>query len=457
MEKRAELQLSFLLSLAAVWLAASMFLVAQDQPASRPTIELPPVVQSVHANRSGPGMIVAQQPSFPAEIVLSNHADKDWLDYTQVTSRTHAEIVSARLGWAYVLPGGLEFHAGDVFTPTGGVAAGASFTVESQGAAPRPDAKDFIAFVEQTTFANGTVSNASHAEIADFYSKCCTGPNAGKIVMPKELALKERLDIPGGPSANGIGVTPNLKPIKFDIVSFRPTERPGRGREMPADGDFIAYHGSTVESLLLFAYSVKKNYFLISGEPDWAKAETYEFIAKVGAEDVAQFKAMTLTDKRMMVRAALADALKLKVHEDTEMHPVFDLVVAKGGPKLTEYQAGDTVTPPGRPAMSGKVLVWFDPFNLTCQDITMAELVNSLSGPNRAGRVVIDKTGLTGAYDFTLPIPYRPLPEQFRQMAEDSGVPSFLEGIKQLGLALVPDKGPIDGIVIDHIEKPETN
>jgi uncharacterized protein (TIGR03435 family) len=157
------------------------------------------------------------------------------------------------------------------------------------------------------------------------------------------------------------------------------------------------------------------------------------------------------------VRAALTEALKLKVHDDTEMHPVFNLVVAKSGPKLTEYQPGDTVTPPSRPAMSGKVLAWFDPFNLTCQDTTMAELVNSLSGPNRAGRVVIDKTGLTGAYDFNVPIPYRPLPEQFRQMAEDSGVPSFLEGIKQLGLALVPDKGPIDGIVIDHIEKPETN
>jgi uncharacterized protein (TIGR03435 family) len=457
MEKRTEQLLSFPLFAAAAWLAGSMSLVAQDAPESRPTLTLPPVVKSVHANRSGPGMIVAQQPSFPAEIVLSNHADKDWLAYTQVTSRTHAEIVSAKLGWAYVLPGGVEFHAGEVFTPTGGVSAGSSFTVPSQGAAPRPDAKDFIAFVEQTTFADGVVSNASHDEISDFYNKCCTGPNAGKIVMPKEVALKDRLNIPGGPAANGLANTPNLRPIKFDIVSFRATERPGRGREMPADGDFIAYHGSTIESLLLFAYSMKKDYFVINGEPDWAKNDTYEFTAKVAPEDIAVFKAMTLTDKRLMVRAALTEALKLKVHDDTEMHPVFNLVVAKSGPKLTEYQPGDTVTPPSRPAMSGKVLAWFDPFNLTCQDTTMAELVNSLSGPNRAGRVVIDKTGLTGAYDFNVPIPYRPLPEQFRQMAEDSGVPSFLEGIKQLGLALVPDKGPIDGIVIDHIEKPETN
>jgi uncharacterized protein (TIGR03435 family) len=87
----------------------------------------------------------------------------------------------------------------------------------------------------------------------------------------------------------------------------------------------------------------------------------------------------------------------------------------------------------------------------------MPELVNSISGPERAGKVVIDKTGLTGGYDFTVPIPYRPLPAQFQQMAEESGVPSFLDGLKQLGLQLVSGKGQIQGVVIDHIEKPETN
>jgi uncharacterized protein (TIGR03435 family) len=107
--------------------------------------------------------------------------------------------------------------------------------------------------------------------------------------------------------------------------------------------------------------------------------------------------------------------------------------------------------------MTGKVLSWFDPFNLVCQDQTMADLVNSMSGPDRAGRVVIDKTGLTGAYDFTVPIPYRPLPEQFKEIAEDSGVPTMFDGLKQLGLQLVQAKEPIQGIVVDHIERPPDN
>jgi len=54
-------------------------------------------------------------------------------------------------------------------------------------------------------------------------------------------------------------------------------------------------------------------------------------------------------------------------------------------------------------------------------------------GENRAGRIVIDKTGLTGNYNFTVPIPYTQLPEQLKQMADDSGVPSMFEGLKQVG------------------------
>ena len=89
----------------------------------------------------------------------------------------------------------------------------------------------------------------------------------------------------------------------------------------------------------------------------------------------------------------------------------------------------------------------------------MADLVSVLSGPDRAGRVVIDKTGLTGTYDFTVAIPFRPLPEQLQQAAEDAGVGSLsvFDGVKQLGLQLVPSTGPIRGMVVDHIERPEAN
>jgi uncharacterized protein (TIGR03435 family) len=428
------------------------------QEAARPTIDLPPPPHSVRANHSAMPMIEVPQPDFPAQINLANHGDKDWLESAQVKNLKSAGIVSMKLGWAYVLTGGLEFHAGDVFTAVGGL--GGTFQVPAQSAAPRADAKGFLAFVEEVTLADGTVVDADHAKVTAFYTACCTGANAGKVATTAAAAPAQK-NVAGGAAVKVYARTPNLKPITFDVISFRKSQEPGSGRELPVNGDFIAYHGSTIDSLLQFAYGGLNNqgYMLISGEPDWVKTDYYEFQAKVAPEDVAEWKAMTVTDKRFMVQAALEDALKLKVHEDTADHPVYNLVVAKGGPKLMEYEPGDTLTPPypGAQAKTGRVLQWFDPFNLVCQDITMAELVNSLSGPDRAGRMVIDKTGLTGAYDFTVPIPYRPLPEQFQQIAEDSGVPTMFEGLKKIGLQLVQAKGPINGIVVDHIERPPEN
>ena len=437
---------------------SGMMQTSLAQDAARPTIDIPPPPHSVRASHSAMPMIEASQPDFPAQIALAHHGDKDWLESAQVKSLKPAGIVSVKLGWAYVLASGLEFHAGDVFTVVGGV--NGMFQVPAQDAAPRADAKGFLSFVEEVTLPDGTVVDADHSKVTAFYTTWSAGANAGKVASTAAAAPAQK-NVAGGAAVKIYARTPNLKPIAFDVVSFRKSERPGSGREMPANGDFIAYHGSTVHNLLLFAYGGLNNqgYMLISGEPDWVNTDYYEFQAKVAPEDVAEWKAMTVTDKRYMVQAALEDALKLKVHADTDEHPVYNLVVAKGGPKLMEYEPGDTVTPsyPGAQAMTGKVLSWFDPFNLVCQDITMAELVNSLSGPDRAGRMVIDKTGLTGTYDFTVPIPYRPLPEQFKEIAEDSGVPTMFEGLKKLGLQLEQAKGPINGIVVDHIERPPEN
>jgi uncharacterized protein (TIGR03435 family) len=423
---------------------------------------LPPVPKSEHASHTGPTVIVARQFGFPAEIAVSTQNDKDWLNSVQVTSRTRAEIISAKVGWAYVLASGLDFHEAALATPNGGVSGGGSFWLDGQGAAPRTDAKDFVAFVEQVTFDDKTEYNADHAKIADFYSACCTPAGKAKAAADKDAAAKEqaaRDATPGGSSGTGPKRADNLKPITFDVVSFRRADHGGSSKvDMPADGDFIAYHGQPINQLIVFAYGgLKKDYFTVSGEPAWATTDLYEFQAKVAHEDLATWKAMTLTDKRYMMRTLLEDVLKLKVHEDVTEHAVYNLVVAKGGPKLTEYQPGDALKTPWGATLTGKVLTWVDPFHLVCQDETMADLVNSISGANRAGRVVIDKTELKGTYNFSVPIPYAPLPAQLQQMGEDQGVPSIFDGLKQLGLQLVPGKGPIDGIVVDHMEKPAEN
>jgi uncharacterized protein (TIGR03435 family) len=404
-------------------------------------------------------MIQTQQDDFPAEIRTITQGETNWVEQVTLISRTHTEIVSARVGWAYAMPTGLEFHQSDVLKLQPGLlAGGTSFPLQGLDVPPRADARDLVVFVAQVTFPDNSVHNYDQAKVAAFFKDCCTGANAGRV--PPVPQGRVQKGMPGGDIGTGMIVTTELKPITFDVVLFKRTDKPGAGREFPLDGDFIAYHGSTIESLILFAHIGPKGYTSIASasEPEWVRTELYDFTAKVAAEDVAQWKKMTLTDKRAMVGYLLADALKLKVHQQGEPQPVYDLVVAKGGPKLMDYHAGDTLTFPGRKPMTGSVLGWMmNPFYLYGQDATMADLVNILSGPQRAGRVVIDKTGLTGTYDFALGAPPLSLPTFLQQAADDAGVPTLQESLKQVGLALVPSKGPVDEIVIDHIERPDTN
>lgn len=65
-----------------------------------------------------------EQPTFPAEIARTSGNDNDWLQMARVTSRTAMEIVSVRVGWAYALPSGPEFHQGQAITPTGAILQG---------------------------------------------------------------------------------------------------------------------------------------------------------------------------------------------------------------------------------------------------------------------------------------------------------------------------------------------
>jgi uncharacterized protein (TIGR03435 family) len=415
-------------------------------------------VQSVRAAHRMAGVIETEQPNFPAEIARDTHSDKDWLQMARIASRTATEITSVRVGWAYALPAGLEFHQSDAITPPGGIPQGGAYETGDLGVAPRAGALDLVTFVEQVTLKNGMVLNADHAKISEYYKDCCTGTKAGDQPQPPQARVQPSM--PGGTPMLVLQPTPNLKPITFDVVSFKrvkPDQNPlglRARRKLPDDGDFISYHASSVDDLLLFAYAgTGSGPFAISGEPDWVKNDLYDFTAKVAPEDVEAWKNLQLIDKRAMVRRVLEDALKLKVHTDTSMHQVYDLVVAKGGPKLMDYHVGDTVTPPfpsSKPT-TGYVLTGFNRGNMVCQDVTMADLVGILSRPGvGVGREVIDKTGLRGTYDFDLLMPHGEGAEQL----EDAGVPSVFDGLKELGLQLVPSKGPNRGIVIDQIERP---
>jgi uncharacterized protein (TIGR03435 family) len=147
----------------------------------------------------------------------------------------------------------------------------------------------------------------------------------------------------------------------------------------------------------------------------------------------------------------------LAIHGETRDVPIFELVVAKSGPKLKPFDRSctpiewtKTVLDPGDcrnegGASGSKVTRYWHA--ITIDEFTMAVLDKQFTG-----RAVVNKTGITGLFDIHLEF----TPEQDSSTA-DAGPSIFTAVQEQLGLRLVPARGPEEIIVIDHVERPSEN
>jgi bla regulator protein blaR1 len=197
----------------------------------------------------------------------------------------------------------------------------------------------------------------------------------------------------------------------------------------------------------------------VLGAPPWVKTERYDIDAKVEEADVPKVAKLSRIERNEMMRSVLVDRFQFAAHLETRELPEYELVVAKGGSKLKEATPGDTYPSglkddQGRSA-PGMMRVGFGTFD--CQAIPIASLLETLT--QLTGRTVVDRTGLTGRYDIHLrwtPEGSRPAP-QADGTAEDSAVDFFTAVQEQLGLTFRSAKGPVDILVVDHIEKPSEN
>ena len=212
-------------------------------------------------------------------------------------------------------------------------------------------------------------------------------------------------------------------------------------------------HCQTIKTLLDVAYGGGPTY-LVKGEPDWVDSDPYDFVAKVAPEDVPVWSKLDVPTKRLMVRAVLPDVLNLKVHIEIQSRPIYNLVVAKGGPTFSETKPDPNApTDPQTPVRGSVHRVDYDEAAYT--NSTMLDLAGGLAA--RLDRDVIDKTGLTGRYDFHVkPLPYQHYDPKTTNV-EDTDFAGIIEGVKNLGLRLEPGKADTTVIVIDHIERPAEN
>jgi len=242
--------------------------------------------------------------------------------------------------------------------------------------------------------------------------------------------------------------------IKFDVFYLKRCAPGNYGiTRTVATGDSWQKHCQPIKSLLNIAYGGGSTY-LVKGEPDWVDSDPYDFQAKVASEDVPTWQKMDDSAKRLMIRAALPDALNLKAHIEIQTRPVYNLVVAKGGPKFSVSKPDPNApTDPKTPVRGSAASVGIDEVAYT--NCTMTDLADALAA--RLDHDVINKTGLTGRYDFHV----KPLPSAHydpkTSSVENTDFGGIIEGIKNLGLRLELGKAETNVVVIDHIERPSEN
>jgi uncharacterized protein (TIGR03435 family) len=247
---------------------------------------------------------------------------------------------------------------------------------------------------------------------------------------------------------------PSIKIPQFDVISVKPSNDNRTRVQFTPDG--MRGMGVTTQFLLFEGFGgINQNQVI--GEPSWATTEGFDIEAKVAAEDLPTLARMTFEQRRTMFQQILADRFKLVAHHETRVLPIYQLIIGKNGSKLKESAPDDPAS-----AASRRKGMMFGLGKVTATDGPLSMLIPPLS--RQLGRIIVDKTGLTGRYDFTLewtPEGAAPQPAGGSPSGaappDQSGPDIFTAIQEQLGLKLTAGKGPVEVLVIDSAEKASAN
>jgi len=236
----------------------------------------------------------------------------------------------------------------------------------------------------------------------------------------------------------------------------------------PAPGGRFLATNNTLKDLIPFAYGLPQATagIRIVGGPGWIDSDRFDVVAKAGGTPSPQ-------EMGAMLRTMLKDRFRLLAHTETRESAIYALVTAKGdnAPRLRRSEVSEIdcaarraairrrepvpPPPPGKPPVcgSGRTV----PGKITAVGWPMEQLVNALAP--FAGRVVLERTGLSGLFDFDLEwtpdqLPRQP-PDDPEPLRIDPNGPSLFTALQeQLGLKLEPTRGPVEVLVIDRAVKP---
>jgi uncharacterized protein (TIGR03435 family) len=233
---------------------------------------------------------------------------------------------------------------------------------------------------------------------------------------------------------------------RFEVTSVKANHSSERGWTYRRTASGYAATNVSVHNLIVDSYRVFD--FQVENAPGWVNTDRFDVEGKTGGKPGGE-------QIRSMVRSLLADRFQLAIQRETKRLAVYELTVAKGGIKFNE---GRCVGVPGPQNPCGGGTGGRGVF--MAREAGVGELTHFLAP--LLGRVVVDKTGLKGKYDFDLH--WTPDESALKgpgdpdEPAPDPNGPSIFAAVQeQLGLELRPAKGPVEMLVIEHAERPDAN
>jgi uncharacterized protein (TIGR03435 family) len=273
------------------------------------------------------------------------------------------------------------------------------------------------------------------------------------------------------------------QPAKFDVASVKPSspDAPsnsnfplGPGDVYVRNGGYFNASGFALITYMAFAYRMIGNQaqFVLPQLPDWARTDRYDVQARAATDPGKD-------GMRLMMRALLADRFGLVTHYDDREVPVLAFTLPAGSKIGRDLLRHSDDSPCPTEALSTTTTPVIDAKPVFCngiyplkptapgrtrfggRNVTLSFIADTFSAGVNLGRPIIDQTGLTGTFDFTLEwTQERPpsAPTAVPDASTETTGPTFEEALRdQLGLKLQSRKGPLRVLVVDRVERPTAN
>jgi uncharacterized protein (TIGR03435 family) len=244
----------------------------------------------------------------------------------------------------------------------------------------------------------------------------------------------------------------------FEVVAIKPSKLDSESHVWNQSIDRVLIQNYSLRQIIRVAYDAKSDSQIVGG-PKWIDKQPYDIVAKVDDVEIAKMQNLNNKERHaeqcMWMQSLLAERFRILVSRGRRTLPVYALVVGKSGSKLTSSQGPtEKGSSPAsdKPTTGRQHTILVNNGHMAATGVSMDDLADDLTGMRESGeRVVLNLTGLSGEYDFTLNWAV----DRGEGVPADATYPGLFTALQeQLGLKLESQKGSVDVIVVEAATEP---